>query len=261
MKRTSIFVGMICTAALIVPLSVTSQEEDAPPGALFDVWMVVPKADMQAEFTAAAAAHAKFRAEAGESRLWQAFRVVLGDSLNVVQYRTCCHEWADFDSFDAEDVEKGLGENWSENVGQYVDHYHHYIESADWENSYWPDEGVDGPYYGVTTWTIKQGSGPASGQARVKLSELAKEHGWARDGIEWLWLSREAGKPVTMLVSSYANFSEMAPQEQSFFELLSEKMGAEEAGAVFAEFGAGFSDSDYTVWELDEDLSTPVSED
>jgi hypothetical protein len=263
MKKTSVFVAMICTAALMAPLSVTSQEEEAPPGPLMDVWMIVPKAGMDEQFAEAVAAHMQFRVDAGEERTWQGYRVAVGHTLNVIQFRSCCFEWAGLDAHEAEDTEKGLSANWNENVGQYVDHYHHYLETVDWENSHWPfpDESTEGPYYGVTTWTHKQGRGPESNQARVKLSELAKEHGWADAGNEWLWLSREAGRPTTMIVSPHANFADMAPAEQSFFELLTENIGEEEAGEVFAAFSSGFTDSDYTVWVLDEAISTPESED
>jgi hypothetical protein len=263
MKKTSIIVGMICSAALIVPLSVTSQEEEAPPGPLSDVWLIVPKAGMDVQFAEAVAAHMQFRVDAGEERTWQGYRVAVGHTLNVIQFRSCCFEWAGIDANEAEDVELDLSANWNENVDQYVDHYHHYLETADWENSHWPfpDDATAGPYYGVTSWTNKEGRGPASNRAREKLSELAKEHGWTDAGNEWLWLSREAGKPVTMIVSSHENYADMAPAEQGFFEFIAEKIGEEEAGALFAAFGSGFTDSDYTIWVLDEDLSTSESDD
>jgi hypothetical protein len=263
MKKTSIFVGMLCSAALLMPLSVTSQEEEGPLGPLSDVWMIVPKAGMEAQFAEAAAAHIQFRAEAGESRTWQAYRVVAGHTINVIQFRSCCFEWARLDANEEEDTFLGLSENWEENVGEYVDHYHHYLETADWENSHWPvpDESTAGPYYGVTSWSDKQNRGPASNRARVRLSELAKEHGWTDAGNEWLWLTREVGKPMTMIVSSYADFADMVPPEQGFFSFISEKIGEEGAGAIFDAFGSGFTDSDYTIWVQDFDLSTPESED
>jgi hypothetical protein len=259
MKRTTTFVGLILSALFIVPLTAFAQEDEAM-GELADVWIMVPKAGMEAQFSAAAAAHIKFRAEAGESRTWQAYRVVIGHNVNIIQYRSCCSTWADQDAYEAEDAEKGLSANWNENVHQYVEHYHHYIERMDLDISHWPD-GTEGPYFGVTTWSDKQGAGPASGQAQEKLSQLAKEHGWGDAGNEWIWLSRIGGKPVTVLVSPYENFADMAPPEQSFFEFIAEKIGAEEAGAIFADFSSGFTGSDYTVWKLDEALSTAEGDD
>ena len=62
------------------------------------------------------------------------------------------------------------------------------------------------------------------------------------------------------IVSSYENYADMEPPEQSFFEFASEKLGAEEAGAMFSDFGNGFTDSEYTIWVRDESLSSPSAD-
>ncbi len=255
--KKSLFVAF--ASVLLLPLSLVAQEEgaDEAPPPLSDIWMMVPKAGMEAEFDAAIATEIAWRAEAGESRSWLADRPVIGHNLNVVQYRSCCFDWAGIDDLEAEDAELGLDDHWNENVGPYVDHYHHYYERTDWENSHWPDEGTSGPFYGVTAWSIKQGAGPASDQAKEKMSQLAINEGWTDKDVNWLWFSRIGGKPMLALVSSYENYADMEPPEQTFFEFAIEKLGAEEAGAMFSDFGNGFSESDYTVWELDESLSSP----
>lgn len=250
------------SAVLLLPLGLLAQEEgaDEAPQPLSDVWIVVPKAGMQAEFTAAAAAEVAAQAEAGSSRSWQAFRPVVGDNLNVVQYRHCCFDWADVDVLVAEDTELGLNDSWNKNVGPYVEHYHHYYERTDWENSHWPTEGTNGPFYGVTGWSMKQGAGPAAGQAKKKMSQLALNDGWADADNNWLWFSRVGGKPKMAIVSSFENYADMEPPEQSFFEFASEKLGEEEAAAVFSDFGNGFTDSEYTIWVRDESLSSPSAD-
>ena len=54
-------------AILFLPLGLVAQEDgtDEAPPPLSDVWLVVPKAGMEAEFTAAAAAEVAAQAEAG----------------------------------------------------------------------------------------------------------------------------------------------------------------------------------------------------
>lgn len=249
----------IVTGVFLMPLGVLAQEDgaDEAPGPLTSVWILVPKKGMEAEFTEAAAAEIKARAEKGETREWQAYRPAVGDNLAMVHYRACCFNWADQDAHEAQDMELELGASWSENVGQYVDHYHHYFERADWENSHWPDTGTSGPLYGVTTWTWKMGVGPGPGEARKKLSRIGIDDGWASDENNWIWFSRIGGAPKLSIVSSFENYADMEPPEQSFFEFISEKIGEEEAGALFTQFGSGFASSDYTVWRLDTNLSTP----
>ena len=75
-----------------------------------------------------------------------------------------------------------------------------------------------------------------------------------------MWMSRIGGGDKTILVSSFENFADMAPPEQSFFEFMTETVGAEEAGKILSDFSSGFSSSDYTVWEHIPDLSMPYPE-
>lgn len=250
--------SIIAIAAMLLPFGTLAEHHEDERGPLTDVWVMVPKQGMEAQFEEAAAAHMAYRTEQGDSRDWQAYRVVVGSKLNVYQWRYCCFDWGDHDGYIVEDQEKGLGANWNENVHQYVDHYHHYMDEMDWENSHWPQGEERGPYYGVTSWAWKMGAGPGPSEARKKLSQIAKKEGWGEAGNRWLWHERVGGKPTLMIAASFKDFADMAPPEQSFFEFLSEHMDSpEEVSALFTEFGSGFSSSDYTVWMHDEKLSAP----
>lgn len=258
MKKLTIL-GLM--AALMLPVGVVAQENEESPPPLTDVWMVVPKAGMAQEFEAAIAAHMEFRAEHNDSRQWLAFTPVIGDKLSLYQFRGCCFDWADQDAYEAEDKDKGFGENWGENVDQYVDHYHHYINRTDWENSHWPDEGTDGPYYGVTTWVWKEDAPSASGDAQEQISQLAKDGGWGEKRGPWLWLDQIGGKNKLALVVPYSNYADMAPPEQNFYAFASEELGSEKkADAMFKNFSSGFASSDYTVWKYRKELSSQSDE-
>ena len=260
MKRTSFLVSLAGIAALTLPLSLVAQEDGDAPPPLSDVWVMVVKPGMMAEFNEAMATHVQFRKDAGESRTWDAFRVAVGHNMTPIGVRSCCFEWADLDVFEAENEALGLTANFNENVGRYVEHFHHYFERSDWANSHWPDTGTGGPYYAVTSWVDKAGSGPEAAAAREAMSQFAKNEGWADEDNNWLWYSRVGGNEITSLVSSYDNYADMAPPEQSFFEYAAEKLGEEEAGKMFKAFGSGFEDSDYTIWKYDESISTPKDE-
>lgn len=257
MKKLTVL-GLL--AALMLPVGVVADEHEAPP-ALTDVWIMVPKAGMAQQFEAAVTKHMAFRAENNDSRQWMTFTPVIGDKLDVYQFRGCCFDWADQDTYLAEEADKGFDANWGENAHQYVDHYHHYFDRTDWKNSHWPDEGTDGPYYGVTSWVFKEDAPSASGEARKQMSQLAKDGGWGEKGGPWLWLRQIGGKDKLALVSPYANFADMAPPEQKFYEFAAEELGSEEkADAMFEQFSSGFASSDYTVWKYREDLSLPSND-
>ncbi len=259
MKKVSFIVS---AAALLLPLGVLADGHEEEPS-LTDVWIMMPKRGMEAQFSEAVTAHMARRKEAGEERSWNAYTVAVGHKIGPVQFRACCFDWADQDAYLAADYQATLGADWNENVDQYVDHYHHYIEEIDRENSHWEDgEATEGPYYGVTTWHWKEGAGPAPSEMRKKLSQIAMEEGgWADSGRNWMWLSRMGGKPVLMIVAPFSSYADMAPPETTFFDMVSEKVGAEDASEMFTTFGSGFSSSDYTVWQHAPELSTPGDDD
>ena len=257
--KKSFWIAVI--AALVLPLGAVADHHEAAeqPAPLTDVWLMVPKRGMEADFTAAVAKHMAFRVKAGESRSWLAFRPVLGENLAVVQYRSCCFDYADLDTNMAESAKLGLDEDWNSNVDPYVEHYHHYFDVNDWENSHWPD-GSDGPYYAVSSWKLKENTGPGSGEARKKFSQMAIKEGWA-EGHNWLWLQPRGGEPRLALVTSMESLADLAPEENTFFEFVSEKMGsAEDAMKMLDQFGSSFASSDFTVWMHDTAISTPSTE-
>lgn len=262
MKKLSVITTLIGAMALTLPLSLLAEhhEEGAAAPSLSEVWIVMPKTGMEAEFEAALAADKAMRAKGKDARSWQVFNVVAGGNFGAVAFRACCFNWADQDAYEEQEEAKGFAAHWNENVHPYVARYQRHFETVDMENSHWPEGKTNGPYYGVTTWTLKEGAGPASEAAREKMSKLALEEGWAKDDNNWLWLSRDTGKAKTMLVASYENYAAMQPPEQSFFEFANEKIGEEDAAAMFSDFGSGFSSSEYTIWVRNDELSAEVED-
>ena len=235
------------------------EDEKAP--ALADVWIFVPKADMNDEFEAAMKDYFVWRAEMDDSRDWEAYVPVISHSMNRYMYRNCCFDWADQDTYGAEAQEKGYGDKFNEMVGPYVDHTHRYLEEFDYDNSYWDQDGDQGPYYGVTTWSTAGGPAPEAYAARIKLSQMAIENGWASEDNQWLWHYRIGGSPQMMIVSPFSNWADMAPPEENFRDMLVEAMGDEaEVDALFADFAKGKKEIDYTVWYHAKDLGS-ISED
>ncbi|MDX1404582.1 MAG: hypothetical protein R3192_08590 [Woeseiaceae bacterium] len=251
MKKTSFFTSLFATALLLVPLGIFAQDDER--ASLTDVWYVVPKSGMNAQFEAAAKQHIAFRRDAGDTRNWQSYAAVLGSNPTVYQWRAGGLQWADMDAYIAEDAAKGYSDHWFANVDQFVDHYHHYMEEAEFENSKWPEGLPQRPYYGVTSWKINQAAGMDGYEARVELSKIGIEEGWEEN---WLWLTRTGGSPMLMVVSELENMAAMVPPEQDFFEFVAEKRSEEEAADLFGKFSARYVDQSFTIWAHRPDLSS-----
>jgi hypothetical protein len=252
--------AMIAALALAIPAGLRAEHHDMPKP-LTDVWVVVPKQGMEAQFEAGLKAHVGIRAAGDDSREWNIYTPVIGDQINMYQIRSCCHDYADHDAYTTDESQQQFSAHWGENVHPYVDHYHHYLEVNDWKNSHMPEGAGPFKYYGVTTWTWKENAGPGPEQARAEMSQIALKDGWAEAGHHWLWLSRVGGKPMLMLVSPFENYADMAPDDPNFNQFMIDKMGSEEAvAALFDKFSSGFAGSSYTVWTEREDMAPAEQE-
>jgi len=256
MKRLTI--KLICSLFLVTsvfPTVATAQEaeEEKTPN-LASVWVMSVKTGMFNQFMDAVAGHMAFRVEKADSRAWQTFTPVLGDSIGkTVTFRYCCFDWADEDAYVAETNEKGFNEHWFANVDQFVEGVGHYLSEVDLESSHWSDEANSFPYFGVSSLTIKPAKYKDFVAMKMKFAKMAKD--WADDGIYWGWVSRIGGESQEAMVAPFKGFADMAPLEKPFREFVIETVGQEKAEAMFAKFSRTLANEEYTVWRLVPELS------
>ena len=171
--------------------------------------------------------------------------------------RACCFNWADQDAY----VEWGngteLSTHWNENVHPHVKKYEHYMDVIDWDNSHWPADSTDWNFVGVTTWQPKFGEEQARNAALKLMSSTAKENGWKE---RWVWIYSVGGPANLSLAVPYENYADMAPPEVSFYEFMVKHTSEETAASTMQEFSNSFWSSEYTVYQLRRDLSTPRGE-
>ena len=255
MKLRTTLLGVLAAA---LPLGAFADNHEVAAPALSDVWVLAVNANSQEKFNEAMAEHMAWRKEAGDSRNWQAYRVAIGDKMNRIMYRADMSGWGDLDAYREESEENGYGEHFGKTVGPHVDHFHHWIDEYDHDNSYWTD-GPKGPYFGVTTWWLDESFNPQAYAARIKLSQTGMD-GWASEDNQWLWITNTGGRTMLSIVSPFASYADMEEPEVTFFQFINEKLGEEEAAKLFSDFSAGKVKSDFTVWEHAADISTPSDE-
>ncbi len=255
MKKPLSTLAAIAALALAGSALADNHETD---GNLADGWYIHVKQGMAADFEKAFAEHIKFRQSKDDPRSWQVYTPVLGDKLGYYAVRACCMKYEDMDSYRAWAQEAGVGEHWNDNVDQYVAKYQHYLNEFDFANSNWPEDPSSMTLFGVTHFYRKPGKAADLEMAKVRMSELAKEHGWP---YHWSWADRVGGKDILMLVIPHENFADMAPPEQNFVAFLTEKLGsADEAQALMAKFTGAHAGTTHTVYRHREDLSMPEAE-
>ena len=250
--------GLVGLTALLFSMTALADGHEEGPGAISDVWVLALKRGMEIEFEAAMKEHIAARKEMGEERVWYAYRAEVGHHPGLIMYRSAPMSYADHDAFLARDS-SAIDEAFSQNIDSLVDHYHHYIESYDWENSHWPDDDTTaGPLFTEVSRKWRPGGGIASNKARERMSQIAINDGWADKGYQWLWVDRTGGAPTQSLVLPSANYAEMAPTGEEFGAWLAEQVGSEEEAAdILNTWLSGFKAINVTIWRHDPGLSTP----
>jgi len=247
--------------ATLLALSPGVAAQNLPPK-LVELWMISPRDGHSKEFVEGIRAHMAFREEHGDPRAWQTYTPLLGEDLRRIAVRYCCFEWADADTYrEWEADHPQLQAHFDEHLAPHVASAAHYFESVDWANSHWSEAGEPYRLFAVTEFRVDPANSAAFDQARVKLSQIAIQNGWASDDHSWLWLSSIGGEPAQAIVIPHRDFAGLDGGRPSFGEFLAERMGSPEMAAeVMQSLMANVRSIDYQIWEHQPELSMPETD-
>jgi hypothetical protein len=251
--KANLFISLLALAACFSPNLVFAQ--DTPP--LAEMWILIPKAGHAQELSDAIKEHMDFRSGHGDPWRWDSYTPLLGDDLDRFAVRSCCHNWADVDSYrEWNNNNPAVGTHFGEHVAPHVEKYQHYFEEIDWANSHWNNEGGPYKYFAVTEFTVKAGESADFNAAREKMSQIAINQGWADNKRSWLWATTIGGEPLISVIVPHVNFASMASTGEGFTDFLASQLGSAEAAAeLMKKFSAATWGSDYQVWVHREELS------
>jgi hypothetical protein len=242
-----IALSLLAAAFCLAPNLVLAGETPPP---LAETWTMIPKSGQAQELTQALKNHIAFRSEHGDPWQWVAYTPFLGDNLDRVVVRSCCHSWADLDAY--QDWGRSHPEVWadfSEHVAPLTEKYEHNLSNIDWANSHWNDKGGPYKYFAVTEFSVKPGESGNLHAALEKMSQIAIDQGWATDAHSWIWSSAVGGSPSVSIVIPHENFASMAGDGESFADFLARQMGSAEAAAdLMKQFSSATLKSDYQIW-------------
>jgi hypothetical protein len=255
MRKTFSRFVLVLLAAGLVSAPGLALAQDAP-GPIVEMWVVIPKTGQGAELNAALKKHMEFRAEQGDPWTWETYTPLLGDDLDRIAVRSCCHQWADVDAYGKWAKENSqVGAHFGEHVAPHAEKYEHYFEQIDWANSHWNAEGGPYQFYAVTEFMVKAGHETEFSAALEKMSQIAIEQGWANDQRNWVWSSTIGGKSVVSIVIPHANFASMAGSGEDFGGFLASQLGSEKAAELMKQFSGSTWGSDYQIWVHETELS------
>jgi len=260
MRRLYAKFALVPLAMLALLVCAPAWSQGAPN--LAELWVVIPKAGHEQQLNEGLQKHMTFRSEQGDPWRWDGYTPLLGDNMNRVVARSCCHTWADVDTYgEWTRAHPAVGAHFAEHVVPHAEKYEHYFEEMDWANSRWDSEGGPYKYFAVTEFSVKAGSADEFHAAREKMSQIAINQGWADKKRSWAWATTIGGEPKVSVVVPYRNFAGMANDGEGFADFLARQLGSAEAAAeLMDQFSGATWGSDYQVWVLEDSLSMPKAD-
>ncbi len=254
MKNASKFLLLLMTGLLtLAPLAAQAQN----PGAISEMWTMVPKPDHRTEFIEALQEHMKVRADAGDPWVWNTYSPMLGENLDVIAVRYCCFDWAEKDAYEKWSADNPkVQEHWNTAVHPHVQSYGHYFDRVSWVNSNFDSDWGPYRFFRVTAFTLNAGMASEFDAARDKISQIALNQGWSGEERPWIWTTGVGGTSIERIISPMKNYADMEPEGQTFFNFLSGVLGSDEkAEELLQSLASTVASQETQIWEWHRDLS------
>ena len=158
------------------------------------------------------------------------YEILTGPDTGKYIARTGGHNWADFDA--EYDWQKESGEVFEKNIQPHIDNVAIWFTREWAEFSHWP-ESFDGyTHYHVEDWYVRNGHYRAFREGLKKITDSLKAGNY--QGYWGVFSVESGGHGNQMeLVTANRGWSDMSEKDPSFYKIMSEAMGGEEAFTAF----------------------------
>ena len=161
---------------------------------------------------------------------FQWYEILTGPDTGKYIARSGGHNWADFDA--EYDWQKEAGEAFAKNVAPHIQEARMHMTAEMKDFSHWP-ESFDGyTHFQVENWYIHNGQGRAFRKGLKTIVDTLKAANYPN---YWGFFSVESGAHgnQVQLVSANRGWSDMSDTDPSFYSIMSEALGGEEAFHTF----------------------------
>lgn len=223
-------------AAMCWALPLQAQDEENEGVA--ELVMITPKAGQGPALEAAIRDFHHWMADKPGHFRYSWYQVQTGPHTGNYIARTGDHNWADFDQeFDWEDEANAKFEA---DILPLVEHAERILTVEMKEFAHWPEEFSEYTLFQLENWYVEPGR---YGKFRAGLEKIHKaltENGYGQYYGFQNTISGAKGNQIT-LVLPHKNYADMAEEEPSFYEIVSEALGGPEAfEAEMQEFGTTY---------------------
>lgn len=166
------------------------------------------------------------------------FAVETGSRTGDYVARSGDHNWADFDA--EHDWDDEAGEKFAADVLPLIDSVERRLTVAMDEFSHWPDDFTGYTHYEVTLWYVKPGQYGNFRSGLEKIHKALTEGGYGEYYGFASTASGGKGNEIS-IVLPHKGYADMAENDPSFFDVVSEAVGGPEAfQALMEDFGTTY---------------------
>jgi len=227
MKKTHL---LLCCLLFGLVWLLPAQAQDQDNEGIAQVVLITPKeGHNEALITAITDYHhwvAKF--EGHHEYNW--YEILTGPDTGKYIARSGNHNWADFDA--KYDWQKEAGEMFAKNVAPHIQDADTHMTEEMKDFSHWP-ESFDGfTHFQVENWYVHNGKGHEFRQGLKKIVDTLRA---ANYGGYWGFFSMASGGHgnQVQLVTAHRGWSDMSDKDPSFYTIMSEALGGEDAFHAF----------------------------
>lgn len=213
-----------------------AQEEDKE--SIARLAMITPKAGHSKTLIQAITDYHHWVANFEGHHEYQWYRVVTGPNTGKFMARTGNHQWADFDA--EYDWQEEAGNVFDSNVAPHIESMHVEYTSEMTEFSHWPESFEGYSHYSVQEWYVKGGQYSKFRKGLKTIVDALKAGGFPN---YWGFFSVESGGHggQIRLVGANKGWSDLSDPDPSFYKIMSEALGGQEAFDSFmADWGSTF---------------------
>ena len=239
--------GALLSVFWLMPLQAQDQENDGVATTV----LITPKAGHEKELIKAITEYHHWVAQFEGHFRYTWYQVLTGPDTGKYAARSGNHNWADFDA--EYDWQKEAGENFEENVAPHIENVQNIITKEMDEFMHWPESFEGYTHFNVEDWYVKNGQYSKFRSGLKQIVDTLKAGNYSGHfGFHSVESGGHGGQ--IRLVTAHKGWSDMTERDPSFFDIMSESLGGQEAfDALMSDWGSTFkSGRNWTVSRIEE---------
>lgn len=244
--KTAVLTGLL-SVLWLMPLHAQDDENDG----IATTVLITPKAGHEEELIKAITEYHHFVAQFEGHFRYTWYEIQTGPHTGKYAARSGNHNWADFDA--EYEWQKEAGAHFEKNVAPHIDKLENTITEEMDEFMYWPENWEGYSHFWIQDWYVKSGQYSKFRRGLKQIVDTLRAGNFPNYFGFYSVVSGGYGGQIR-LVTAHKGWSDMVDKEPTFYQIMSESLGGQEAFETFmSDWGSTFKEgANWTVARMEE---------